>query len=280
MITYRALYDRLEGDFDGCEVRHVGRESNVEADDLANIGSKCLPRPPRVFFETIFERSIKTKPTTKKPTLAIRSGAADEQAPEDEPSNITEATSVEQIAQIITADPIWTKPYIAYLIHGEKPDDIIHCCQIVRRSKSFTIINGDLYRRSTSGVLQRCIAKEDGKAILKDIHEGTCRHHACSRTLVAKAFRSGFYWPTALENAKNLIDQCDTCERFGTRPHAPASELHTIPLAWPFAQWGLDQVGPLPKSARGGHTFLLVVVDKFSKWIKDAQSQTQKRQRQ
>jgi transposase InsO family protein len=45
------------------------------------------------------------------------------------------------------------------------------------------------------------------------------------------------------------------------------SERDTIPVAWPFAQWGLDQVGPLPKSSRGSHTYLLVAVDKFSKWI-------------
>jgi transposase InsO family protein len=41
----------------------------------------------------------------------------------------------------------------------------------------------------------------------------------------------------------------------------------TIPLTWPFAQWGLDQVGPIPKSSPGGHTYLLVAVDKFTKWI-------------
>ena len=41
----------------------------------------------------------------------------------------------------------------------------------------------------------------------------------------------------------------------------------TIPLAWPFGQWGLDMVGPLRKSSRGGHTHLLVAVDKFTKWI-------------
>jgi IS30 family transposase len=35
-------------------------------------------------------------------------------------------------------------------------------------------------------------------------------------------------------------------------------------VAWTFAQWGLNKVGPLPKSSRGGH--LLVTVDKFSKW--------------
>jgi transposase InsO family protein len=38
----------------------------------------------------------------------------------------------------------------------------------------------------------------------------------------------------------------------------------------PFAQWGLDQVGPLPKSSRGGNTYLLVAVNKFSKWIEVA----------
>jgi transposase InsO family protein len=43
--------------------------------------------------------------------------------------------------------------------------------------------------------------------------------------------------------------------------------LRTIPIAWPFAQWGLDQVGPLPKSSRESHTYLLVTVDKFSRWI-------------
>jgi transposase InsO family protein len=32
-------------------------------------------------------------------------------------------------------------------------------------------------------------------------------------------------------------------------------------------QWGLDQVGPLPKSSRGSHTYLLVAIDKLSKWI-------------
>jgi transposase InsO family protein len=50
----------------------------------------------------------------------------------------------------------------------------------------------------------------------------------------------------------------------------PASEICTIPLAFPFAQWGLDQVGPLPKSSRGRNTYLSVAVDKFSKWIKAA----------
>jgi ribonuclease HI len=75
MIAYRAMYDKLEGNFEGCEVTHIGIESNEETDNLANIGSKCLPIPLGVFFEEIFKRSIKIKPATVDPVLETRSGA-------------------------------------------------------------------------------------------------------------------------------------------------------------------------------------------------------------
>jgi hypothetical protein len=61
---------------------------------------------------------------------------------------------------------VWTKLYLAYLMRGELPEDPIHHRQVMRRSKAFTIINGELYKRSTTGVLQRCIAQEDGIGIL------------------------------------------------------------------------------------------------------------------
>jgi ribonuclease HI len=188
MIAYRAMYDKLEGEFEGCEVTHIGRESNEEADNLADIGSRCLPIPPGVFFEEIFDRSVKIKPAID-PALATRPGARS--------ASTAPATRTEDLpkyaATVMLVEATWTKPYLAYLVRGELPEDPIHRRQVMRRSKAFTIINGELYKCSTTGVLQRCIAQEDGIALLREIHEGTCGHHACSRTLVAKAFRSGFY---------------------------------------------------------------------------------------
>jgi ribonuclease HI len=64
MTAYRNLYYHLEGTFDGCKVSHVSRASNEEADNLANIGSQCLPIPPGVFWEEIIERSIKNNKTS------------------------------------------------------------------------------------------------------------------------------------------------------------------------------------------------------------------------
>jgi ribonuclease HI len=70
MMAYKNLYYYLEGTFDGCEVSHVSRASNEEADNLANIGSQCLPIPPGVFWEEIIERSIKNSKslTTGEPS--------------------------------------------------------------------------------------------------------------------------------------------------------------------------------------------------------------------
>jgi ribonuclease HI len=39
MIAYKKLYHYLEGTFDGSEVSHISKNSNEEADNLANIGS-------------------------------------------------------------------------------------------------------------------------------------------------------------------------------------------------------------------------------------------------
>jgi ribonuclease HI len=45
MTAYRNLYYYLDVTFDGCEVSHISRSSNEEADTLANIRSQCLPIP-------------------------------------------------------------------------------------------------------------------------------------------------------------------------------------------------------------------------------------------
>ena len=38
-----------------------------------------------------------------------------------------------------------------------------------------------------------------------------------------------------------------------------------IHAPWPFMQWGMDIVGPLP-TARGNKKFVVVAVDYFTKW--------------
>src|SRR4051812_24092368 len=102
--------------------------------------------------------------------------------------------------------------------------------------------------------------------ILREIHLGDCGHHAAPRSLVAKAFRQGFYWLTVKADANKLVETCMGCQYYARQLHVPAEELRTIPITWPFAVWGLDMVGLL-QSAPRVFTHLLVAVDKFTKWI-------------
>src|SRR5881394_3799805 len=113
----------------------------------------------------------------------------------------------------------------------------------------------------------RCISKEDGRRLLKEIHSGICGNHAASRTLVGKAYMQGFFWPTAVTDADELVGKCEGCQYFARQIHVLAQQLQTIPITWPFAVWGLDMVGPLQR-APGGYTHLFVAIDKFIKWIK------------
>ena len=103
------------------------------------------------------------------------------------------------------------QPIMAYLTEGILPEDETMARKIQRRSKSYTIINAETYKRSVTGVLQRCVEPAKGQEILLDIHQGECGHHVSSRALVAKAFRHGFYWPSALDDAENIVRKCNGC---------------------------------------------------------------------
>src|SRR6185295_8701440 len=76
---------------------------------------------------------------------------------------------------------------------------------IIRRSKGFVLVGDNLYKRSAFGILMKCVTLEEGKDILKEIHEGVCGNHAASRTLVSKAYRSCFFWPTTVSDAEDLV---------------------------------------------------------------------------
>jgi hypothetical protein len=112
----------------------------------------------------------------------------------------------------------------------------------------------------------KCISQVDGIGILREIHEGGCGHHAAARSIVEKAFRHGFYWPTAKTEADQIVELRQGCQMYSKQTHMPATALHMIPITWPFAAWGLDMVGPL-KTAPSGFMHMLVAVDKFTKWV-------------
>jgi ribonuclease HI len=155
MTAYRNLYYYLEGTFDGCEVSHISRASNEEADNLANIRSQCLPVPQGVFWEEIIERSIKG---TKVSTTG-------EQAQHQATGSGAGSSGTAEPEEVMTIEETWMQPYLAYMVNKTLPEDTVQAKRIIRRSKAFVMLQGKLYKRSIAGVLQRCVTPQEGQEI-------------------------------------------------------------------------------------------------------------------
>jgi ribonuclease HI/transposase InsO family protein len=273
--TVRALEDK----FYGIEVNHVPRRYNEEANELAKITSGRITIPPNVFTRDISKSSVNLEPapSNQEELSGASSDPTGTEPMDEDPSNeafilsLLEGYGVDE-AEAMDIEPVpraedWRDKYIAWMDRGELPSDRSEARCIARMAKSFTLVDGELYKRAASGVLKRCMPIPQGRELLRDIHAGVCGHHVAPRSLVGNAFRQGFYWPTVVADASEIVRTCDGCQFYAHKTNLPAHILQNIPVTWPFAVWGLDIVGPLRK-ALGGYTHLLVAIDKFSKWVK------------
>ncbi|GKV12323.1 hypothetical protein SLEP1_g23482 [Rubroshorea leprosula] len=121
-------------------------------------------------------------------------------------------------------------------------------------------------QRSYSLPLLRCLTPYEAEYALREVHEGVCGSHVGARALAHKVLRQGYYWPHMQEDAKKHVQKCPKCQFFAHLTHQPAEELTTLVAPWPFAQWGIDLLGPFVKGT-GGVTHLVVAVDYFTKWV-------------
>lgn len=171
MAAYPREVSRKVGFFTGYQVDHIERKLNEAADALSRLGSQQKPVPPNVFLDVLTHHSVRLQTeeeiTILDPELAL--------------------------VAALHATPEWVTPYLDYKTCGILPKYEFLARQIVRRSKSFVLVNGELHRLSPTCVFQRCVSPTEGREILNEIHSGDCGHHVGSRSLVAKAYRHGFY---------------------------------------------------------------------------------------
>jgi ribonuclease HI len=213
MNAYCAEVRKLEAQFEGLEFHHVCHDNNVAADVLSKLGSKQVLVPARVFLQDLRKSSIRllSDPETSSGDMPPPDG---------------------RDVLMVEAEDDWRLEFIAYILEKHVPEDKVEREKIVRRSTNYVVIGIELYRRSASnGMLMWCILRSEGLQLLQEIHGGECDKHATSANLVGKAFRSGFYWPTALADAQDLVWRRRGCQSFAKQQHVPAQALRTIPLS-------------------------------------------------
>jgi hypothetical protein len=65
---------------------------------------------------------------------------------------------------------------------------------------------------------------------------------------MGNAFRQGFYWPTAVSDAHQVVRTCEGCQYYMWQTHLPVQALQTILVTWQFVVSRLDLVGPLKRA--------------------------------
>jgi hypothetical protein len=196
MEAYCKAVRALEDKFYGIELNHVPRQYNEEVDELAKIASGRITVPPNVFARDVVQPSVTLEPHPSNYTepSGSPSDPAGAEPMDEDPLNeafvlsLLEGYGADE-AEAMDVEPApskvdWRDKYIAWVDRGELPSDRSETRRIAKMAKSFALIDGELYKRAASGILQRCVPIPQGRELLRDIHAGVCGHHAPPRTLV------------------------------------------------------------------------------------------------
>ncbi|GJX49514.1 reverse transcriptase domain-containing protein [Tanacetum coccineum] len=212
MIRYLEKVRTLTSSFKAFSIRQVPRSENKKADALSKIASTSFAHlSKQVLVEELKEKSI---------------------------------SEVGILAVVEEEGDTWMTPIFEYLKEETLPADVKKARAVRRKSQRFAVINGTLYRKSFLGPWLRCVGPLQANYVLREIHEGSCSMHAGTRSVVAKALRISYYWPTMHKDARALIRVCQDCQVHKPVPRNPQQKLTPITSPWPFYKWGIDIAGP------------------------------------
>ncbi|GJZ49978.1 reverse transcriptase domain-containing protein [Tanacetum coccineum] len=210
MIRYLEKVKSLTGGFKAFTIKQIPRSENKKGDALSKIASTSFAHlSKQVLVEELKENSI---------------------------SEVKVLTMVEEEGDT------WMTHIYKYLAEETLPADMKKARAIRRKSWRFVVINWILYKKSLLGPWLRCVGPHQANYVIREIHEGSC-----TRSVVAKALRTDYYWPTMHKDTRALIRACQDCQVHKPIPRNPHHKLTLITSPWPFYKWGIDIAGSFPE---------------------------------
>jgi transposase InsO family protein len=178
-------------------------------------------------------------------------------------------------------------PLLNYLQHQKLPDDPDRT-KLLTTAASHRLVDGVLYRvLRSSGTLTNTSSVINDFASLPFLHpqqqlrlvvptskirdvlslahdHPTTAHLGRRKTLYRLSSR--FTWPRMRRDVIAYVQSCTLCQRYKSSNQFPGGLMQPIVVHQPWNTVGIDLTGPLPKT-RHGNTYILVVIDYFTKWV-------------
>ena len=151
---------RLEDKFNGLELNHIPRRLNEAADALAKAASGREPVLTGVFA------SDQHKPSVRYEGSERADDDPSDLAPGADQPTAPPGLDVMELEKdpATKPDPLddWRTLYLDYLLRDTLPTDKTEARRLARRAKSFVLVEGELYKRSHTRILQLYIPIEQG----------------------------------------------------------------------------------------------------------------------
>jgi hypothetical protein len=122
----------------------------------------------------------------------------------------------------------------------------------------YVLIDNELYRRTPSDILLKCLGPDDATLVMAKVHEGICVTHQSAPKMKWLLRTYGFYWPNIIANCFKYYEGCQVCLKSDDLQLVPTVELHPI----------IKFVGEIHPLSLKGHRFVLNATDYFTKWTK------------
>jgi ribonuclease HI len=139
LVQYLTSVRSLDKQFKGFTLQHVDRAKNEEADALAKAAAKGDALPFDVFYHVI-----------GTPAVCNPEGL-----------QITQDTEGHHIVNLIMAKD-WRAPITLYLQGHYHPKDRNEAKRLKQRSRDFTLVEGQLYKKGISQPMLKCITETEG----------------------------------------------------------------------------------------------------------------------
>ena len=135
---------------------------------------------------------------------------------------------------------------------------------LVRKAVRYRIINEDLYCKGKDLVLRKVPLTHEIELILSSCHDGVCGGHFAQEITSRKILQAGFVWPSLHRDVQHWCRTCKACQKTGMRKLTYEPQTPIISYG-PFDKWGIDAIGPLPRT-QSGKEYIIMGVDYMTRW--------------
>ncbi|GJV64439.1 reverse transcriptase domain-containing protein [Tanacetum coccineum] len=204
MIRYLNKAKEYIGCFKNFKIQNIPRNKNQKADVLSKLASVAFNHLTKeILVETL-----------------------------DVPS-----MDVQEINAVVEEEgETWMTPIINCLERGIWSEDQNEARALRMKISQYVMEGGVLFKRSYLMPMLWCVGPLQANYVIREIHMGACSMHLKVRSVVEKAIRQGYYWPTMHRDAEEEIRKCDSCQIHSPIPKLPKTLMTSIMASCPFFQ--------------------------------------------